>query len=417
MNRYIFLFISLLMVVYTLHAKSDEPIIIDIMQMEKGDIPLGLNDTVPFSYLDRRIIVSSYLDDSVKANIMLDSGSPYLFLDSLFLPKIGLHTLPQFREYFGSLDGKCPTYYVLEKREGENYRKSSLDLKMNESVFRIDDPLCSNLSSFGVDGILGLRLLKRTNKIISVNMKDKFVTYSHFLSDKYRSLPITWDKYSSAPLVKLNIKIITSSGSVEHSGMFMLDTGFPGGIMLSHKAKKKYSSSLLKENKFLISLTDTLAVNSSRIDNNSVIWEGMTFSPIDIVFNSNPSPSLDGLEGIIGMQFLENLNMGFDYENKKFYYCPVSSKVLSNPEVNIFKKSGLAINWLIYKTGKYPFIIVDHIIKGQRADLSGVDLRDIVISIDGQDIYSMESEQIEELVKKASSVTIKTQGGEIVVLN
>lgn len=398
-------------------AKTGEGTVFNFSRIEKTDIALNLNDTIPFSYLDRRIIALSYLNDSIQANIMLDSGAPYLFLDSLFLPKVGLYTQPQSKEYFGSLESEGAVYYLLEKRNGENYWKSSLDLKTNGAVFQIDHPLCSNLSSFGVDGILGLRLLKRTNKIVNINMKDKFITYFLFLPDKYRSLPMTEDKYSSAPLVKLNIKVMTSGGIVEHSGMFMLDTGFPGGIMFSHKVKKKYSSSLFKESKFLISLTDTLAVNSSRIDNNSVTWEGMTFSPVDIVFNSNTSPSLEGLEGVIGMQFLENLNMGFDYENKKFYYCPVSSKVLSNPEVNIFKKSGLAINWLIYKTGKYPFIIVDHIIKGQRADLSGVDLRDIVISIDGQDIYSMESEQIEELVKKASSVTIKTQGGEIVVLN
>lgn len=378
---------------------------------------LELNDTISFSYLDRRIIASSYLNDSIQANIMLDSGAPYLFLDSLFLPKMGLYTQPQSKKYFGSLESKGAAYYLLEKKSGEDYWKSSLDLKMNGAVFRIDHPLCSNLLSFGVDGILGLRLLKRTNKIISINMKDKFITYSLFLPDKYRSLPMIEDKYSSAPLVKLSIKVMTSGGIVEHSGMFMLDTGFPGGIMFSHKAKKKYSSSLLKESKFLISLTDTLAVNSSRIDNNSVIWEGMTFFPVDIVFNSNTSPFLEGLEGIIGMQFLENLNMGFDYENKKFYYCPVSTKVLPNQEFNVFKKSGLAINWLIYKMGKYPSIIVDHIVKGQCADLSGIDLRDIVLSIDRQDIYSMESEQIEMLVKKASSVTIKTQEGEIVVLN
>lgn len=40
-RRYIFLFISLLMVTCALQGKSDEPIIIDITQMEEGEIPLS----------------------------------------------------------------------------------------------------------------------------------------------------------------------------------------------------------------------------------------------------------------------------------------------------------------------------------------------------------------------------------------
>lgn len=224
-RKYIVGYIMLCLFFPFVFVKAGEGTVFNFSWIEKTDIALNLNDTIPFSYLDRRIIALSYLNDSIQANIMLDSGAPYLFLDSLFLPKVGLYTQPQSKEYFGSLESEGAVYYLLEKRNGENYWKSSLDLKTNGAVFQIDHPLCSNLSSFGVDGILGLRLLKRTNKIVNINMKDKFITYFLFLPDKYRSLPMTEDKYSSAPLVKLNIKVMTSGGIVEHSGMFMLDTG------------------------------------------------------------------------------------------------------------------------------------------------------------------------------------------------
>lgn len=275
---------------------------------------------IPFNYINDRIYIPATIEDSVRCNLFLDSGSKNVLLDSTFVEKnkkqLSLFINPQPNNST-TPDGTRRFYQTLFVWKKDQEKKQNQKIQINNTVVFEEHPAVADYrgDAYG-KGILPLALLAK-NKIVNIHIKEKKMALLDRIDTKSDSIRFEIEPYTSAPLIKTEILLHDADTSYLLKGSFLLDLGFRGDLMLSESILEKQ----LKGVPYY-----EFVYASSAIGNTSSVKESYNLSlKIDNIQAENirityvkKMPS--DIIGVIGIIMLKHINFALDYRNCFFYY-------------------------------------------------------------------------------------------------
>lgn len=364
---------------------------------------------IPFNYINDRIYIPATIEDSVRCNLFLDSGSKTVLLDSTFVEKnkkqLSLFINPQPNNST-TPDGTRRFYQTLFVWEKGQEKKQNQKIQINNAVVFEEHPAVADYrgDAYG-KGVLPLALLAK-NKIVNIHIKEKKMALLDRLDNKSDSIHFEIEPYTSAPLIKTEILLHDADTSYLLKGSFLLDLGFRGDLMLSESILEKQ----LKGVPYY-----EFVYASSAIGNTSSVKESYNLSlkidniqaeNIRITYVKKMPPNIIGVIGII---MLKHINFALDYRNCFFHYH-MQEPFIQNKAHSINKK-----DFGIFFMKQSSLLYIGTVRKGGKADLSGVKPFDKIIQVN-DDFVTIENCDSLSRLSYVKKIVVQQKSGKKITL-
>jgi predicted aspartyl protease len=344
------------------------------------------SDTIPKGAIkleyDQYIYIPIFLNDSIKAKAMFDTGAPGL-------PLMNDSLAPLFN--FNYEKGHYMSCFLLDGCMMCRLPKHKLKTKIGDFNYMQKYAVC-DIRKFECDILLGIREIDKI--VIEIDLEKKYLNFIDSLKKKSQYFAdIVRQKHILVPLT-----IITQSGKA-FSGNFILDTGYPGMIMLFDEPKK---SEIISE------IPDSSKIVAKYLSG----YEETTFRPAKLKIGNYlfDEPVVDvsnislksKIKGLIGNNFIKKFNIKIDLKENKLYLSPKQKKETKN---DIFHSGIISINPLESKEGlKYEIagIVID-----RNADKAGFKLGDKIIEINGKLTRNIPIDTLKHYFKKPVGTTLE----------
>ncbi len=322
---------------------------------------------------DRYVYIPIFFNDSIKANAMFDIGAPGLPLmdDSL---------APMFK--FKYEKGHFMTCYLLNGCVFAKLPKSELKTKIGDLEF-LQKFAIYDLDKFECDIQIGAE--KFREKVIELDLDQEYM----LISDSISKIPEYSAEIIGGKHLKVQLTIVTQSGE-SYSGNYILDTGYPGMIMLFDKTEK---------NEIFNQIPDSAKIIAKNLDGRTdclfkpakiKIGNYELNEPIIKVFNLTKK----GVKGLVGNRFFEMFNVKLDLLANKLYLTPKEQKI-EQP----FNKFHSGVGFQISDKDVDAKYIVSAVVSGRKAEKAGFKLGDMVLEINGVKTKDIELDTLKSLCK------------------
>ncbi len=293
-------------------APADKP----YNSIAKADTFIIPVNAIPIRYNYGLLLVQGKVD-SVQGNFVIDTGSDWLCLDSIFQNS--------------NLTKKYDCFYSTISGVGNSFQNitvitDSIGLSTGNNSYRTYDVPVVNLKPIGgdiVDGLIGTDYFER--RIMEINYKKEYIRILNDIKSidlsKYKKIKIKIVDYRY--YVPLTVKI---NGSVTIKGYFFLDTGSPSSCLTSSTAENNNLKKNIEHKVRYYSNHGGIGGESSGYDfiADSLQISGFSFGNVIMSFSSDESGVLaDGdYLGILGNNVLERFDILFDFNNYNLYIRP-----------------------------------------------------------------------------------------------
>jgi predicted aspartyl protease len=347
--------------------------------------------SVPFELYGDHIFVKVSVDGSAPQDFIFDTGDGLTVLDIDVAKELGLN-----------LDHKQQTSSAQGTISGALIKHNSIDLgglEMEKNVKIYATSLKHLEISIGrnVDGIIGYDLFR--HHIVAINYDEMtFNIYdASMFPKKGTAIPIKM--LSGIPTLEASV---TLNNGNKVSGTFYVNTG--AGTTMD------FNTPFANENDIINKTGQHYSYLVKGLGNEeSLHYEGrvVDFSFGDITVDQMPigiSQVMTGLQGdkrtagIIGNRLLKQYNMIIDMASAKLYLEPNRMKDESIP-VNC---SGVDVQL----NDDQSAIMIHKVIEGSQAEAAGIEINDILESVNGENAAEMGLMKVENLLKTPGS-TVK----------
>jgi len=350
--------------------------------------------TIPFEYREGLMVLKIELEGKTY-DFILDTGASNVISTEI----METHNLkPRDSELIRDVNqvGQKLNYLALD-----NVKIGDLNF-LNTITAVFDFNQTKELADLNVDGIIGANLMRKA--IWDFDFKNQKITITN--SEASLDIPEEYNEVKFYIGYQGTPSIITKVNNMRVLNN-RIDTGFNGAVSLSQKEYQK----LKKKGKInqYITVEGVNSVGMYGASKNATNYKGlidqMNFG--DLTLN----PSIVHFRGpnqkLIGMEFLKNYRVIFNWETKKIKFIETSP--YQNSELTSF--------------GFVPYLVknklyVRSIIKESSAAKKGIQLGDQILAINNKDCSIVNREQWEELLKtnfrntseKSMSITIQRAG-------
>ena len=339
---------------------------------------------IPFEYKDY-IVVSAIINDSITAKLLFDTGATGLYLDSSFVSKTSLSKLELANAVIAGAGN--------QGHVDINIIKSNISCKIDTFRYYSDTVPILNLQDIvgsGIDGIIGIEFVK--NYLLKIDFYNKRLHLLKSAKDlkTENSIPFIF----SNNRIYINAETEFQNGK-KINGQFLLDLGSQGALSFTSvfAQKSNFNNLIYNKQKYIIQ-NGGVSGKSSGYDFrvNYVKLGNIKFNRpvLDYSLDTLGAMSSNSYIGLVGLEFLNRLDLIFDFTHNKLYLEP--NKKISDK----FKAT---------RTGFY-YLLLNHsdslrqitsIYEGSIADKKGLRLGDTILKINSRHIKSFTNKQIDDL--------------------
>lgn len=364
------------------------------------------DDAFKIEVEDGRFKLPVRINDSVVTCFALDNGMSLLLLDSSFNKnnelKLHLKFVPK-------------TLFNMSFPSGTKRSQVSLDtltIKTQNKTFVYKGIIvCPNMSDLffedQISGIMPLKLLGE-REMIYIDPRLEYIRLIDSLNDNgFTAVPFNLHKTGTF-IINSDICVRTKDTSLNYSGNFMIDFGFPRNeIRLNQKVTGRVDFPLIDQLELLDIDAEPSIVQTLYSDSIQFLSK-FEFKNLKVTFFT---PAKDeSYIGIVGARLLENFIIVIDYKNNIFYIKEQQTKSenLTNESI---QKLGLAIT-------PFPRInnsndtssckwIVTKISKNSKADSANIKLLDELVQIDDSPLKNYSLKLGKNAIEKSTKFTFK----------
>lgn len=333
---------------------------------------------IPFSYVNRFIVVDILFNGSLPLKFILDTGAENTILTQKEIAQaLNLRFQRKIAVYGADMSQELTAYLV----SGIRMDLGAQLVLPNRSMLVLEDDYFrfAEIAGVSIHGIIGSDILRRF--VMQINYQRQVVTFydpNYFQpSREHRSnsLPVSFHRHK--PYLQLNTRISAVDSS--RSFRFLIDTGASLSLLLHTAA----DSALTLPNNTLpanigIGLGGYLQGAVGRISGLQIANQSLTQV---IAYFQERSDSLDtditfDRDGLLGNQLLERFVLTIDYPRERLYLSP-------SRQINQrfrFDRSGMSL----LATGRdLRTFVVMNIIPDSPADVAGLRSGDVIKSFNG----------------------------------
>ena len=338
------------------------------------------NDSIPFIY-HGHIYIPVIIDDSIKCNIIYDTGAANLFgVDSVFLTHSAWKPQKSGSAFTSGAAGKTKVRVITDKTQinaGTINDEYSI-----VPVFKLRDVVDCH-----ADGIMGIKNIEEYP--FEINFEHRYLKQHKKgfpNTDGYQKLPIRFENH------KLLFQAETIIKGTNIKGWYLMDTGSGSSIDFTSKTVSQYGLDTIttkryytdfiqagigdKEQEVIVDmLSDTIVIGSDTIRH----------LPISYFPEGVGAMSDRPYMGIIGNDIWEDFNIIIDAKNSVLYLRRFKQKDAERPtyDYSFRNRTDICSGW-----------IVSGLIRGGDAVKVGMELGDTIIGINGKDVseYSWDEE-------------------------
>lgn len=351
--------------------------------MEQSKIEL------PFDYINNRILLPAIINNEKEGQLIFDTYANVIINDSV--------AVKYFNDKFVAIKNYVPKRGIKSAYPFTLFQYNRVNLSNNNFFEKkwfapVDLSEFSKFSCSGVMGLLGPNIFRK--KSFDLNFSEqKIYSPSKFKNHKYLA-DLEFNKYkNTTAIVKIN--------GVSHK--LLIDTGSPNGILMSNK-KFKNNGLAFTDSTILLntadayvgeSLSDT--IYTSKEVNMSI---GNFNFKSNLYFYTKFSDELS-FDGILGMKFLEQFDITFDYKHKTMAFSPINEADFKL-EHQVKQALSIKYNKDVYLVSQVNF----------NSEFSVDFLGDTVVSINDlaldKDNITCETQlQVDEILKSKKTFVIK----------
>ncbi len=346
----------------------------------KGKVqPANFNQTTKFEVKNNLIIVKVTIN-GIDYNFIYDTGAAINVISDELAATLGL---------------KSKASITVGNSQGTKSKKSVylLDsLKLANVIFYDQIVIASDLKKTdcffdNIDGILGAALMKKAFWFI--NNQNKEIT----LSNNFNNLPLLENAISFPFITHADIPFVNCTIDGFKNKKIEFDMGSAGSISLN---KKNITSPyLFNFDAYSIGNSSKGLDGSGKVDTTFYVKKaGLQFGKLTIP-TSQILKVKNGHSNLLGMDILKNYNFTLNWQKKEMHF-----KQLNEPSQNFINSAGFRFNEV---DGQ---IKVNEIFSKSNAQLAGLQIGDIIKSINGVNYYNLTKTEQCSLLNKPMDYTI-----------
>ena len=359
-----------------------------------------LNDSIPFLYRGH-LYLDAKINNSILSKVIFDTGGADMFgIDSVFLAHSAWKPQKTGRAMAGGAAGKTKVRVIFEPttvKTGNHTEKFEY-----VPIFKLRDVV-----SCHVDGILGIKDIM--NHPFEINFEHGYI--KQHLGGKPRV-----DGYMKVPITHKNKRILLQAATVvagkSIKGTYLMDTGGGGSIDFTAATTHQHSLETIEEKRIITDYTqfglgnkeqETIVTMKSQqfiIGNDTITNEEISYLPEGVgAFGDHE------YLGTIGNNIWSEYNIIID-ANAGFIYLKrfkSGKKDCASYGYNFRNRTDIGKGW-----------IVSSLDRGGVAAKAGLELNDIILSVNGKDVklYTWDEEwRIDDL--PSQDLVIKGKDGNI----
>lgn len=356
-----------------------------------GHLP---NDAIPF-ISDGHLYLKAILNDTLDVSLVYDTGADFLYLDEDYLSIKNLQNAfgKTTKMSMGGAGNGAPTRVdvvinPVSIQMGKHTQKSKI-----APIIKLRDILGCH-----TDGLLGNR---------NFLSKPLYVSFSNNYLLPLDSLPTSiLDGYTKLRAHYNNKRIyieakLTFDDRNVVNGLFLLDMGSASGLSLTNDA---YSSLNLSNLPKALYHTQAGGIGGSSDDvlvraNNLIIADTLKNLVVRCSQNTEGALSKRDYMGLIGNKILSLYDIVFDPHNQLIYFKKISDhkeySKASTIQMAYFDRTDICDGW-----------IVNGLYKNGIAEKAGIEIGDIIISINGRSVKEISWEEQRNLKLEGKTIFI-----------
>jgi hypothetical protein len=343
----------------------------------------GTRTRVPFDLVTNNVFVATSVDGSEGHAFAIDTGTSVVVINQALARKLGIRCVCRFRSLLGGgskASESCVTARM-ELQVGQmqaGRRGLGMDL----------GPLSHNKIGQEAEGILGGTLLG--GLLVDINYPEGWVELAD-RRDKpgFPGAAIRMIVSGGVPYVR--VRLALPDGETE--ALLMVDTGTQETLLLNYPFVQKHN--LLQTIQPQISTIDFGLAGSVPYGLGRI--PRARLGPLEIVnpvvnLAQAPAGSLGSSEfdGFLGAQVLRRTRVAFDYARKEMRVAPGSA--FNAPYE--YQMSGMVV---VTRGPGFHLFAVAYVIAGSPAQEAGIQVDDVIASIDGQPATSLTLSEVKKL--------------------
>jgi hypothetical protein len=344
---------------------------------------------IEFDYSNLFLMVELTVNDSLTGNFIFDTGSSYLFLDSLFVEQ---NRFPLSTDKTRRVTGVGESFQIAPTVD-------SIKLALKNFFYEYESiPVINirSLSGFEIDGVFGIELF--STHVLKINFDS---TYLQLLNTGEFKSP---QGYDSLHLYYMDNKTIINcsaelTDSVHIEGYTILDLGSAQSLTLT--------SIIGEENRLARVIEDKYAVTRENggYGGRTRSWyfrgEEVTISRFNLEnpvmsYSTDSSGALtfSGILGLLGLEIMDRFDMIFDFPDHMLYLKPNSRF-----GKHFYSNTTGIIGKIVQGSGGNEFRIMT-IIEGSPAEKAGLQKGDEILFINGNDPSTMTNQERRALLNQ-----------------
>jgi hypothetical protein len=272
------------------------------------------------------------INESVKANVMLESGFSKIVFNEDFiknnLGELNVTLIEASETARISFWGENRSYKV------SYYVKDSLLINGRKQLVEAVVVNFSSTSHRHKDIIFPIADLNTRVELDIVNKYMKSIGRDTEVTDEFYRYPMKYDRFTKGLYFTTSLKVYDEFGNENKlTGDFLFDLGNPNAFFLN-KNVPEVSQFILKTSDIHLKDTSMIQTTATKDREITVLMpERIQFANIDMQDHYIPSMKFassansDRYSGCIGNRFFENFVVIFDFENQTMHLKPTSEKV------------------------------------------------------------------------------------------
>ena len=338
------------------------------------------NDSISFRY-SGHLIIRSTINDTTKCNVIYDTGGADLFgVDSVFLKHSNWVPLKLGSALAGGGAGKKTIPIILDQTKVRfGNIKETYDIV---PIFQLRD-----IVDCHIDGIWGIKNI--ANHPFEINFEHSFLKQHKTRKpcvDSYKRLPIKYEDN------RILVQAETSVGGTIIKGWYLMDTGGDGSVVFTAHTAKEYKLDALSGRRYIIDISQfgigdkeqeaLVEMMSDRIviGTDTIREESINYTP-----EGTGAFSDRNYLGVIGNAVWSKFNIIIDAKKGMLYLQRFKADTPEGTtyDYNFRNRTDICPGW-----------IVSSLTRGGDAVGAGIELGDIITSVNGRPVteYSWEEE-------------------------
>ncbi|GEM_PF-915639 len=366
-------------------------------------IGLQANESVaeiPFKIHRGHIYIQASINGSEPLNVVFDTGAAGNVLNQSKAESLGL-------KFGGQQSVSGANGQVTIRISEDNDLKIADEINMKNQTFYLTDISHLQDDDLPIDAIIGGNVLFRF--VVEIDFEQQLIKLFNF---RGYNAPNSFKEHK-IQLYPYQIPIIEGTYVLKdgksRTGSYLVDSGAALTISMNTPVvrKEKLLEKVSPNYEYLGKALGNESVELiGRLPKYQVLGEEFTAMPIRMSTTKNGVSSYDNVDGILGLQILKRFNLIFNYRKGQMY----------TKKNNSFDKA-----WRENRTGlnvikKKSLLEVIGVVPKSAADISQIQIGDLIISVDGKEGLSYdEFDMYMNEVKDSATIVIQRKDKKIQV--